>query len=42
MEHDRRAQSSGAKQAGGMSSEQCLITKALGEATGMTQLKMRV
>jgi len=27
---------------GGTDSEQCLITKALGEATGMTRLKMRV
>jgi len=39
MEHDSRTQSSGAKQAGGMSSEQCLITKALGGATERLGLK---
>ena len=36
------AQTSDASSVGGTNNEQCLITKTLGGATGMTQLRLRV
>ena len=36
------AQTSGASSAGGTNSERCLVTKAFGGATRMTQLRLRV
>ena len=36
------AQTSGASSVGGTNNEQCLVTKALGGATGMTRLRLGV